>query len=144
MALKHGMFGTRTYQAWQNMKRRCDNSNYPGAPYYQGISYEPAWAVFENFLADMGECPVGKELDREDNSKGYYKSNCRFVTHSANCQNRRNAKLTLEKARLIKGLLSAIKPGTGACKIHVLIGDLFGVGRASIHSIAAGNSWRNA
>lgn len=77
---------TKTYQAWQNMKHRCtdtSNDRYAG----RGISYDPSWEKFENFLADVGEAPPGKELDRVDNNAGYSKSNCRWVSVA---ENRRN------------------------------------------------------
>jgi len=61
---------------------RCKNpsqskyENYGGS----GITYCTEWAVYSNFLRDMGERPEGKTLDRKDNSKGYYKENCRWAT----------------------------------------------------------------
>ncbi len=72
------------------MKKRCDSTSAWSSKYYsgRGITYCPSWGRFENFLADMGECPDGLELDRIDNDKGYFKENCRWVTHKENCNNR--------------------------------------------------------
>lgn len=93
--LKHGhsrnhKSRTGTYKSWMNMWSRCRNPNRHHADRYigKGITVCEAWFVFENFLADMGERPEGQEIDRIDNNKGYYKENCRWVTHQVNCQNR--------------------------------------------------------
>lgn len=53
-----------------------------------GISYDPRWELFENFLADMGERPVGTTLDRKDGTKGYFKDNCRWATHQEQADNK--------------------------------------------------------
>ena len=89
-SLTHGMTGTPTYNSWVALRDRCTNPAKEGYYRYggRGITYDPRWGVFENFLADMGVCPDGMELDREDNSKGYFKDNCRWVTHKVNCNNR--------------------------------------------------------
>jgi hypothetical protein len=60
----------------------------------RGITCDQRWSKFENFLADMGERPPGTTLDREDNNKGYCKSNCRWATavqQRANRREQRNA-----------------------------------------------------
>ena len=86
----HGMWGTRSYFAWAEMKKRCDN---PKQVFYyryggRGISYQEDWSDFENFYRDMGDCPPGLELDRINNNGNYTKENCRWVTHKVNCNNR--------------------------------------------------------
>lgn len=80
--IKHGYHGTRIYHAWHNMWRRCTEStndrfaNYGG----RGITVCDRWQKFENFLADMGEPPPGKTLDRRDNDGNYEPSNCQWAT----------------------------------------------------------------
>ena len=80
---KHGMAKTITYISWYSMKTRCLNKN---RKYYyryggRGITICPEWLnSFTNFLADMGERPKGKTLDRKDNNGNYCKSNCRWAT----------------------------------------------------------------
>ena len=73
------------------MKARCTNENTAGAKNYigRGISYDPSWNDFEAFLADMGDRPAGKTLDRRDNDLGYSKANCRWATPLEQRHNRR-------------------------------------------------------
>ncbi|WP_185750087.1 hypothetical protein [Stenotrophomonas sp. 278] len=49
--------------------------------------------MFENFLADMGERPADKQLDRIDNNAGYSPENCRWVSAKENGRNRSNNRL---------------------------------------------------
>lgn len=71
-----------TYRTWQGMKNRCSN---PKDPYWhiyggKGITVCQRWATFENFLADMGERPAGKSLDRINGNGNYEPGNCRWAT----------------------------------------------------------------
>lgn len=77
------------------MRNRCaaDVADKQGRYKARGITVDPRWGRFENFLADMGEAPDGCELDRQDNTKGYSKSNCRWVTKTVNRRNTHRAKL---------------------------------------------------
>lgn len=88
-----------TYCSWGSMLERCQNPknnrfNDYGA---RGITVCKRWLKFENFLADMGERPKGKTLDRKKNDLGYFKDNCRWATLTEQNNNtRRNVFLTFE------------------------------------------------
>lgn len=88
----HGATKSPAYQAWDCMLRRSrDRTRHNWASYGgRGITVCPEWRKFENFLLDMGQPPEGLQLDRRDNSLGYSKENCRWVTSKENNRNRRN------------------------------------------------------
>lgn len=88
----HGLSRTRLYNIWVGMKQRCENPNCVSYRKYGalGITYEKRWKVFQNFLADMGkEYRPGLTLDRIDNTKGYYRSNCKWSTAKEQARNTR-------------------------------------------------------
>jgi len=78
MNIRHGMYKTPTYSSWRNMLERCTRPDKRGHAKYNMVGYDPSWGKFENFFKDMGQRPNGKTLDREDNTKGYCKSNCQW------------------------------------------------------------------
>jgi hypothetical protein len=89
--LKHGGSGTPEHETWRGMRSRCRDS---GSAVYRnygarGISVCPEWEDFVVFLKDMGQRPYGYDLDRIDNSRGYSKDNCRWVSRQRNLNNKR-------------------------------------------------------
>jgi hypothetical protein len=90
----HGMTRTTTHTIWRGMIQRChsetakDFARYGGA----GIQVCQRWRdSFADFLADMGERPAGRSLDRFPNRNGNYEpGNCRWATDSQQQRNKNN------------------------------------------------------
>jgi hypothetical protein len=90
----HGMTRTPTYRSWVAMRRRCSDQDYIEFHLYggRGIKVCDRWNdSFEAFLADMGERPDGRTLDRVDPDGDYAPDNCRWATASEQARNRRRA-----------------------------------------------------
>ncbi len=88
----HGKSSTRTYNIWLCIIQRCTNPNHPAYGDYggRGITICKRWLTFENFLADMGECPVGLTIERLNNDTGNYEpENCVWATRKTQCRNQR-------------------------------------------------------
>lgn len=89
------MSRTQTFRRWAAMLNRCMNQraacfkNYGG----RGIKVCERWMRFENFYADMGDCPPGLSLDRIDNDGNYEPANCRWATIVEQARNKRNTVL---------------------------------------------------
>ena len=83
---------TRTYAAWVDMLTRCTNPARDAYVDYggRGITVCDRWKEsFENFLADMGECPKGKTLERVDVDGDYHSRNCIWADRETQANNTR-------------------------------------------------------
>ncbi len=97
--LKHGATSAagsedqrRTFNIWVGMKARCLNPNNKRYHLYgaRGITFDPTWVEFENFVTDMGLCPKGYSIEREDNDGNYRKENCHWLPRPKQAMNRQD------------------------------------------------------
>lgn len=90
----HGMYGTSFHTVWRSMITRCNGTaGKESIKKYKnkGITVCNEWKLFKNFYSDMfNSYSPGLTIDRIDNSKGYYKDNCRWATYKQQANNRTN------------------------------------------------------
>lgn len=110
---------SRTYRAWQGMMSRCYT---PTAKRYEdwggrGIRVCDRWHEFENFLADMGECPAGLSIDRfPDNDGNYEPGNCRWANAQQQADNKRPYRAKYERTcSICERLFLAVMPRATYC-----------------------------
>lgn len=91
----HGFKGSRIYNIWATMIGRCCCKSSGAYSSYgaKGITvcneWKKSFICFKNWAFKNGY-KDNLQIDRKKNNKGYYPSNCRWVTCAANNQNRTN------------------------------------------------------
>lgn len=85
----HGMWKSRTYQSWADMKDRCLNEKHQAYDMYKDTQICDKWMSFEGFYEDMGERLTNTTLDRIDGTKGYCKENCRWASPTVQAKNQK-------------------------------------------------------
>lgn len=97
-ATKHGMFGTRFYNIYRQILRRCNEPKHKAFKNYGGRGVKNLWQSFDNFKRDMyrsynfhvkkfGE--RNTTIDRISSEGNYCKENCRWATWKIQANNKR-------------------------------------------------------
>jgi len=95
---KHGLSAHPLYKIWNAIKTRCLNSKTIGWQNYggRGITVCDEWINDPMAFIKWGiknGWKDGLDIDRINNNADYSPANCRFVTRSKNCLNKRNNRL---------------------------------------------------
>lgn len=79
------------YGAWKQMRSRCNNRNNANYKYYGalGVRVCERWNDFTAFIADVGNRPHNKTLDRIDSNGNYEPKNVRWATDIEQAHNKR-------------------------------------------------------
>ena len=118
---------TRSYFAWQDMKKRCywkaspDYKNYGG----RGITVCREWRNdYQQFFSDMGEPLAGMVFDRINNDGHYCKANCRWVTRAESNRNKRTVRFVpfMGQTKTIKEWERELGFGGGTIRLRLLKG----------------------
>ena len=85
------------------MIQRCRNPRNDGYDRYggRGITFDPRWDKFENFLSDMGERPEGYTLERLHTDRNYWRGNCIWLPAVLQQQNKVSNRLITWRLRTL-------------------------------------------
>jgi len=144
---------TPTYRSWEHMLQRCFNPNEKHFADYggRGITVCDRWRGtegFANFLADMGERPPGKTVDRyPDNDGDYRPGNCRWATQKEQNANRRtrgrDTYLRGERHARTKLTAAQVEIVRDRSRSRKSLAAEFGVSIGCIDKIRCGQCWGN-
>lgn len=92
----HGLSYNPLFNVLAKMHYRCENKNHSQYKDYggRGIAVCKEWSMdnaqaFISWAMEHG-WKKGLQIDRIDNDKGYSPDNCRIVSRSENCRNKKN------------------------------------------------------
>jgi hypothetical protein len=70
------------YRAWKHMLSGCENPNTKHYRFFggKGVTVCRRWTLFENFLADMGDCPSETALELINADGRFEPANCRWAS----------------------------------------------------------------
>ena len=125
------------YTVWVDMKRRCYNPRRPAYKWYgaKGIEVCAQWREsFEQFLADMGDRPIGMSIDRIDVHGNYEPSNCRWATQKDQQRNRSSNKLCANDA-------VAIRTARASGESQLALAQRFEICTRLVRAIEKGEKW---
>lgn len=87
----------REYRIWKAMKARCKAPSVRKGVYLSIEVCERWRNSYNAFIEDMGPAPTTEHsIDRIDNTKGYYKENCRWATAKEQSSNRGDFNIIIE------------------------------------------------
>jgi len=142
---KHGGYGTKLYNKWLVMKRRCSPKDSENKLNYfdRDILVCQEWTDKENGFINFRDCALWngyKEdltIDRINNYRGYSPENCRFLTSKENSRYKRTTKLTVRIAEEIIKKYNIDKYSMRS------LAKEYNVARTTISNVINGKTWRN-
>ena len=100
---KHGYCGSRLYEIWCGMKKRCLNPNNHAYKYYggRGIKVSEDWIYFESFCdwALSNGYRDDLTLERLDFNGNYEPSNCSWIPLKEQNNNKKTSKIITYKGK---------------------------------------------
>ena len=138
--IKHGenRVNSPLYKTWGNIRWRCKDPDKWSLYGGRGISMCKEWGnylTFKQWSLENGY-NRGLQIDRIDNTLGYFPENCRWVTAKEQNHNRRNVKLSVKKAEEIR---TFYRSGEYSQK---KLGKIFGVCSSMISCVTRGKNWK--
>lgn len=89
---KHGESGTRLYNIWKDMRRRCNNPNRKDFHNYGGKGtivcdeWQESYVIFRDWAKNNGY-EEDLSIDRIDSNGNYEPTNCRWITMAEQAKN---------------------------------------------------------
>jgi hypothetical protein len=119
------MTGSRVHNIWKGILERCDNPNKANYGNYggRGIIVCERWKTFENFYADMGDCPDGYSIERLKNDKGYEPGNCIWADRLTQANNKRNNVFIAAHGEVLSIAQWARRMGVSTVAIRIRLRD---------------------